>query len=276
MNRNGKAEQYQQSFPQRTAVPLPAKGRIWTLTIEPPILTRSDILQRLKQSKQSDGPVVNEELVEVQRQAVEDVVTFKGAWMWLSRLDLLDYQVLLPAVKNDPDLPGAVLYGLTAGALVDQHSRREACLDIMAGFLFDFISNLYLFAAAETCRVAIEEVIKPAQVSLGKGIFPGDGEIPLTAQHTLGRLLDTERRIGLTVTRDAGALQPQKSLLAIAPMLPMEQKRTVEAKAISIGQGSSATEECEIMNNHDTNCSASNKGRQCDCCSRAETCLYRK
>jgi len=248
---------------------LPEAGRLWQLQPSLPMLTTADIMTHLRTSGRPDVPIVRTEQVERQRQAVLGTISLKAVWLWLDRAKLLEQTEFVESITGCTSLPGVVLYALTAGAAIDRHSRRSSCLDLMDGFLFDFISNLYLFRAAAICHQRIKAIMLPGGLQLGRAVFPGDGKLDLSVQRLLCQWLDTERRIGLTVTRTAGALQPLKSLVATAPLLPVQDRGTEISAASTDGvsQGehpkSFLNVDAEIMDTY------------CDGCPRKVTCIYR-
>ncbi|GHV31513.1 hypothetical protein FACS18949_00160 [Clostridia bacterium] len=94
----------------------------------------------------------------------------------------------------------AYLFAATLGTAVDARMRALQAASVTSAVIFDACASAY---AEEYCDKAV-----------GTDRFaPGYGDVPLSWQKTLCGLLQTQKRIGLTVTPDF-TLLPMKSMTA--------------------------------------------------------------
>lgn len=136
---------------------------------------------------------------------------------------------------NSRDLSGhlkgcreAVLFAATLGAQVDVLMRRASITDMSKAVI------LQACAAAMVEAYCDERCDKLAQEVAGRGLYlrprysPGYGDFDIRHQTDLLRMLDCEKKIGLTVT-DSFMLAPSKSVTAVIGL-------TEEQKSCHIGK----------------------------------------
>lgn len=128
---------------------------------------------------------------------------------------LLEGGLLLPGQDLRGRLDGcrrAAVFCLTLGAEVDSLIRREQSRDMLRGLALDCAAD----AAVEQGCDQIEEGVKRGfpGCSFAARYSPGYGDLPLTVQEDLLRLLDAPRKVGLCAT-DRYLLAPRKSVTAI-------------------------------------------------------------
>ena len=114
----------------------------------------------------------------------------------------------------------AVLMAVTLGSRVDMLIRRSQSEDMSEAVIADAC------ASAEADRIA-DMAEKELMASLSDEEFltmrfsPGYGDLPLTVQRNFLTILDTSRKIGLTVT-ESFLMVPSKSVSAIIGISPTE------------------------------------------------------
>jgi hypothetical protein len=107
------------------------------------------------------------------------------------------------------------LLAATLGAGVDALLRRAALADLLDNVIMDACAT----ALAEQVTDAAEEELRRTRAGETPGYFtsrfsPGYGDLPLTVQPDILRLLDAPRRIGLGVTA-SHIMVPRKSVTAV-------------------------------------------------------------
>jgi hypothetical protein len=109
-----------------------------------------------------------------------------------------------------------LLLAATLGAGVDALLRRAALTDVLDSVVMDACAT----ALVEQVTDAAEEEIHRSRAGRDGPVYftsrfsPGYGDLPLTVQPGIMRLLDAPRRIGLSVT-SAYIMVPRKSVTAI-------------------------------------------------------------
>lgn len=106
------------------------------------------------------------------------------------------------------------IMAVTLGSEVDRRIKYYTKADLTRSVVFDACAT----TAVEALCDRVEAVIKKIAVNNGYHITsrfsPGYGDLPLEIQPKILNLLDTSRRIGLTVT-DSYILLPRKSVTAL-------------------------------------------------------------
>ena len=105
----------------------------------------------------------------------------------------------------------AYLLGATIGVRVESVIRQKMLTAPDEGVLFDAAASSAVEAVADRAEAAIrEQEPQPLTVRFS----PGYGDLPITVQPTLLKLLDAPRKLGLSLT-DSLLLTPTKSITAI-------------------------------------------------------------
>lgn len=108
----------------------------------------------------------------------------------------------------------AVLLAATLGPDVERLLMRTQVTDMAAALMLDACAS----AAVEALCDGFEADLRAEYAREGRGLTgrfsPGYGDLPLSAQSAFCELLDTRRRIGLTVSQ-SGILIPRKSVTAV-------------------------------------------------------------
>ena len=142
----------------------------------------------------------------------------------------------------------AVVIGATLGINVDNEIRKAEASTMLKAYILDACGT-------EMIEKICDEVEKEIQLSAKKDRFsatprfsPGYGDLPIETQIPIGRILDTSRKIGLTITNNS-LMIPRKSVTAI----------------IGLGKNINTTKEknCEncLMNK---NCNFRKEGKNCE------------
>ena len=128
----------------------------------------------------------------------------------------------------------------TLGAETDTLLRRAQARSMADAVILDACASAAIENVCDNLCADIEAALAP--MCLTDRFSPGYGDLPLGQQGALCRLLDAERRIGLTLT-DGGLMLPQKSVTALMGVSPAPVKK---------------------------------RGRGCAYCDRLGACQYRK
>ncbi len=102
----------------------------------------------------------------------------------------------------------------TIGITIEQRINYYNKFDLTKALILDACGTV----AVESYTDQVQELVRIEADELGYGITyrysPGYGDLPITSQQIIARLLETEKKIGLTVTAD-NVLLPRKSVTAI-------------------------------------------------------------
>lgn len=115
----------------------------------------------------------------------------------------------------------------TAGLGNERELRRLSRLDSLDGMIFDAAGSALAESVADACNAAIMAEAR------GRGLFakwrfsPGYGDLPLDIQPAIVRVLDADKRLGITVT-DSNLLIPAKSVTAFVGWFdtPQDERRS--------------------------------------------------
>ncbi len=125
--------------------------------------------------------------------------------------------------KNLQGCTQVVLFAATLGAGVDRLIARYSRQQMSRAAVLQAASAAYI---EEYCDICQKEIIATAGE---QGLFvrprfsPGYGDFSITHQQDMTRILDTARRIGLTLTEGL-TLAPGKSVTAIMGLSPIDEK----------------------------------------------------
>ena len=139
------------------------------------------------------------------------------------------------------DATSCILLAVTIGSQVENAIRNAQVTDMTKALFLDACASAAVESACEEGERLLRETLGGPPPFFTRRYSPGYGDLPLTLQRSLLRLLDAGRKIGLSVS-ESGLLTPRKSVTAI------------------LGLSAKPTE----------------KESGCAVCSNRETCLYRK
>lgn len=137
---------------------------------------------------------------------------------------LLDGRLHLPgrSIKHHlKDSGEAILIAGTLGLSVDQHLRSLQVSDIRKAVMMDSVASVAIENILDQVQADIRATLAPGEY-LTDRFAPGYGDLPMELNGPLSQLLDTKRRIGLTVT-GSGIMIPRKSILAVIGVAHLEQ-----------------------------------------------------
>lgn len=138
------------------------------------------------------------------------------------------------------DCGSVVLLAATLGAEAESLIRRAAGRNMTDAVILDAAGSA---AIEKVCDNFCEDLAKElAPRYLTDRFSPGYGDMPLSDQQALFRVLDVSRRIGVSLS-SSGLMIPQKSVTALIGVSDRPQKK---------------------------------RGRSCSNCGMAENCPYRK
>lgn len=136
----------------------------------------------------------------------------------------------------------AVIMAVTLGPRVEQLLMRAEVMNMADAVVMDACASVATENVCDCFEEDLREQLKADGLFLTSRFSPGYGDFPIDAQNRLCEVLDTARRIGLTVTGNH-ILVPRKSVTAILGI----------------------SEEPQIL-----------RKRGCETCSMFRTCPYRK
>lgn len=166
-----------------------------------------------------------------QAQALLDAVAPKVTWRVFSLSDLtLDgTRVTLPGQDIRRHLAGCdhcILLAATLGLEAEQLIRRAQARDLSQAVILDGCASAAIEALCDQVETYLRKKVEEQGHFLTSRYSPGYGDLPLTLQPDFCALLDTQRRLGLTVST-SNLLLPRKSVTALlgvssAPPQPPE------------------------------------------------------
>ncbi|MCC8080689.1 MAG: methionine synthase [Lachnospiraceae bacterium] len=116
-------------------------------------------------------------------------------------------EVLLPCCE-------AVLLAVTAGAQIEQVLMRHEVTNMADAVIMDACASVAVENICDDFEADLREQLKHENLYLTSRFSPGYGDFPIDTQIKLCEILNTSRRIGLTVT-DRYLMVPRKSVTAV-------------------------------------------------------------
>jgi hypothetical protein len=115
----------------------------------------------------------------------------------------------------------------TAGLGNERELQRLSQLNGLDGMMFDAASSALVEAVADACNAAIVAEGRSGGLYAKWRFSPGYGDFPLDIQPAVVRVLEADRRIGITVTESL-LLLPSKSITAFVGLFdnPQDDKRS--------------------------------------------------
>ena len=104
-----------------------------------------------------------------------------------------------------------VLFAATLGIGVDREIARIGYQSMSDAVVMQAVATVLI---EEVCNQLQQDVERETQRFAKPRISPGYGDFPIEAQRTIAKMLDTPRKIGLTLT-DGLMLAPTKSVTAL-------------------------------------------------------------
>ena len=111
-----------------------------------------------------------------------------------------------------------IVFAATLGAEAERLIRRAQAVDMADAVILDACGSA---AVENVCdNLCADLAAAEAPLFLTDRFSPGYGDLPFSQQPDFCRLLDVERRIGVTLT-DSGLMLPQKSVTALLGVSPV-------------------------------------------------------
>ncbi len=108
----------------------------------------------------------------------------------------------------------AVLFAATLGAKVEQVLMRYEVTDMAEAVIMDACASVAVENVCDHFEDEMRGIAEDEGLFLTSRVSPGYGDLPLDLQGDMCRILNTSRRIGLTVT-ETSIMVPRKSVTAI-------------------------------------------------------------
>ncbi len=105
-----------------------------------------------------------------------------------------------------------VLFSLTLGVKIDGLLRNLESSDMAAAVICDALASVLTEQISDSAHEQLKEEYK--EYHLTSRFSPGYGDLPLTANKAVEKLLDTPRRIGVTALENY-LLLPRKTITAV-------------------------------------------------------------
>lgn len=106
------------------------------------------------------------------------------------------------------------ILAVTLGNIIDKRIKYYSKINLTKSLIFDACATTAIEAMADNTEEEIITYAKQNNYHTTYRYSPGYGDFPLSIQPEILKILDTERKIGLTVTQDF-LLLPRKSITAI-------------------------------------------------------------
>ncbi|MDR2681946.1 MAG: hypothetical protein LBB29_02780 [Holosporaceae bacterium] len=119
---------------------------------------------------------------------------------------------------------GVILMGATLGGSVDRLLSRIQIRNISYALVLDSCATAAIEAICDDLQNNLTAIYAAQNRYLTNRYSPGYGDLPLSAQIPLLQMLDTERKIGLSLT-PSFLLTPSKSVTAIIGVSTVPQKK---------------------------------------------------
>jgi len=107
-----------------------------------------------------------------------------------------------------------VLMAVTLGAPIEAALRRAQVADMALAVILDATADAAVEQICDMLQAEVADWAKMENLHLGGRFSPGYGDLPLSQQRDICELLDTARRIGVSVTSQY-LLTPRKSVTAV-------------------------------------------------------------
>lgn len=110
----------------------------------------------------------------------------------------------------------------TAGLANERELRRLSLMNGLDGMLFDAAGSALAEAVADACNAAIVAEARSRGLYATWRYSPGYGDLPLALQPAIVRVLEADKKLGITVTA-SNLLIPAKSVTAFVGLFDTQQ-----------------------------------------------------
>lgn len=179
-------------------------------------LNENEILMYLEYRGQDYTPELEAQLKRCIK-AVTDAATPRLIWRRFSVREESFYR--LPLEGNDiqallKDCEEAVLMAVTLGADVERLLMQRSLTDMSDSLIMDACASTAIENVADNFEADLRKEVEKNGLFLSDRFSPGYGDFPLAVQKRFCDILDTERKIGLSVSPSM-LLIPRKSVTAV-------------------------------------------------------------
>ncbi len=140
------------------------------------------------------------------------------------------------------DARQVIVAACTLGEAASRLIRRALVQDTARGVMADACASELVEEEMDRFEEEMTRVYAGRGLYLTDRFSPGYGDLPLTVQKDLCALLDTRRRLGLTVNKSM-LLIPEKSVTAVIGVCPVPQRHRAASEEGGCG-GCAARENC--------------------------------
>lgn len=116
--------------------------------------------------------------------------------------------------KHLSDCKRCVLMGVTLGSGVDRLIRRKEITDMSEAMALDACASSLIEDLCDILNKEMEESYEKQGIYMTERFSPGYGDMPLSCQQVFSKLLDMQKKIGLTENA-SHLLIPRKSVTAV-------------------------------------------------------------
>ncbi len=125
--------------------------------------------------------------------------------------------------RNLRDCTEVFLFAATLGIEVDRLIKRATATKMSDAVIYQAAGAEMIESYCNTVNEALRRTVQKEGLYLKPRFSPGYGDLPLDCQTTVCRMLDTAKRIGLTLT-DSLIMMPSKSVTAFIGITAEPQK----------------------------------------------------
>lgn len=121
---------------------------------------------------------------------------------------------------------GFYMLAVTLGMEIDKSIRYYEKLDLTKAIILDACGTAFIESMADFVCTKLTEELKKDNCVVTSRYSPGYGDFPIDIQREFLRIIDGEKLIGLTATKD-NILIPRKSVTAVASVIEekLEEKK---------------------------------------------------
>ncbi|KMZ54728.1 vitamin B12 dependent-methionine synthase activation domain-containing protein [Dorea sp. D27] len=119
--------------------------------------------------------------------------------------------------KNLKGCDMAAVLGATLGIEIDMYMKKLSITNMAKAVIVQSCAAALLEEYVDSCQLEIEQEAKERGLYLRPRFSPGYGDFPIEHQEQILRMLDTAKKIGLTMT-GSSMLTPTKSVTAVIGM----------------------------------------------------------
>ncbi|MHC1723172.1 MAG: hypothetical protein AB9836_08220 [Aminipila sp.] len=150
--------------------------------------------------------------------------------------------------KHFAHCTNCVLVAVTLGPQIDKLIRRAQVTDMAKAVTLDACASSLIEDICDRINQHLIEEYHEKGMGMTTRFSPGYGDLPLDTQIIFSNLLEMEKKIGLTQSREH-LLLPRKSITAIIGIFPLEEdKDNQQTSNVVKSDNSVACEICERKN----------------------------